>query len=115
MGGRAEFGDLRKRTTSYQGISNPMAGGDRGQPQSRDPSNERPASAMAKIGGGGGGRPRSSYSSQQQSRDSSLGRHDSRMSSNSNIPDLEIHESGYPLRPNSGASLGKTSSSQPQL
>jgi len=37
------------------------------------------------------------------------------MSSNSNIPDLEIHESGYPLRPNSGASLGKTSSSQPQL
>jgi hypothetical protein len=68
--GRAEFGVLKKRTTSFQGISNPMAGGGRGQQQSRDPSNERPASAMAKIGG-----KRSQMSSQQHSRDSSLGRH----------------------------------------
>lgn len=73
--GRAEFGDLRRRTTSFQGINPTIAG--RGpytsQPQSRDSSNERPASAMANMGGDRGGRR-----SQYQSRDSSLGRHESR-------------------------------------
>ena len=71
--GRAEFGSLdrRKRNISIGGnpVSDPS-----GRP--RDVSNERPASAMAKIGGSGGPR-RSAYSS-QPSRDSSLGRHDSR-------------------------------------
>ena len=75
--GRAEFGTLRKRNSSLQG-SNPVMerGYDGSKP--RDPSNERPASAMAKIGGGGSGTTRRSAYSSQPSRDSSLGRHDSR-------------------------------------
>lgn len=73
--GRAEFGVLKKKTGSMQAIGNPMMGGERGSGyQARDLSNERPASAMAKIGGG----RRSTFSSHQPSRDSSLGRHDSR-------------------------------------
>ena len=80
--GRAEFGELRKRTTSNPPI---MAGGSLGrgytnQPRSRDSSSERPASAMARMastGGERGGR-RSNISSALPSRDSSLGRHDSR-------------------------------------
>lgn len=80
--GRAEFGDLRKRTTSFQGINtNQMASGagrgaGYGQSQSRDSSNERPASAMAKISGGPSGSRQ--LSSQHGSRDNSLGRHESR-------------------------------------
>merc|ERR1719433_2698282 len=59
------------------------------QTQPRDLSNERSSSAMANMGGGGRG---SAFSSQQPSRDSSLGRHDSRVSSHSYIPDLETQE-----------------------
>ena len=79
--GRAEFGELRKRTTSttsFQGITSPTSGG---QQQSRDSSNERPASALARMAGserGGRGGQRPNFSSQPTSRDSSFGRHDSR-------------------------------------
>ena len=82
--GRAEFGELRKRTTSFQGITSPTAssgGGYISQQQSRDSSNERPASAMARMAGserGGRGGQRPNFSSQPTSRDSSFGRHDSR-------------------------------------
>ena len=77
--GRAEFGTLQKRTSSQQA----MAGGYSGQYQPRDLSNERPSSAMARMGGGRG----SAMSSQHQSRDSSLGRHDSRHVTNT-IPEF---------------------------
>ena len=84
--GRAEFGDLRKRThSSTQGITSPGSSGGgsvyMSQQQSRDPSNERPASAMARMAGserGGRGGNRTNFSSQPNSRDSSFGRHDSR-------------------------------------
>jgi len=85
--GRAEFGDLRRRTTtqSTQGITSPGSSGGgsvyMSQQQSRDPSNERPASAMARMAGserGGRGGNRTNFSSQPNSRDSSFGRHDSR-------------------------------------
>jgi len=72
--GRAEFGTLQKRTTSQQAMRG--IGGYSGQTQPRDLSNERSSSAMANMGMGGGGRG-SAFSSQQPSRDSSLGRHDS--------------------------------------
>ncbi len=75
--GRAEFGVLKKRN-SFQGTGsmNPMIGRGRGgygtgsQQASRDPSNERPASAMARFGQHG--------RSAQPSRDSSIGIHESR-------------------------------------
>ena len=66
---------------------------------SRDSSGERPASAMAGVGRyqpittTGRGR-QSNYSSHQGSRDSSLGRPDSRMSNYSAMPDLEPGLSG---------------------
>ena len=66
---------------------------------SRDSSGERPASAMAVVGRyqpittTGRGR-QSNYSSHQGSRDSSLGRPDSRMSNYSAMPDLEPGLSG---------------------
>ena len=83
--GRAEFGELRKRTSSAQGITSPGSSGGgsvyMSQHQSRDPSNERPASAAARMAGserGGRGGNRTNFSSQPNSRDSSFGRHDSR-------------------------------------
>ena len=82
--GRAEFGELRRKrttsTTSFQGITSPTASSG-GQQQSRDSSNERPASALARMAGserGGRGGQRPNFSSQPTSRDSSFGRHDSR-------------------------------------
>lgn len=93
--GRAEFGVLKKKTGSMQAIGNPMMGGERGSSyQPRDLSNERPASAMAKIGGGG---RRSTYSSHQPSRDSSLGRHDSRHEQV--LPDTTRKKEGYQFFP----------------
>merc|ERR1712083_522877 len=103
--GRAEFGDLRRNrktsTSSVQGITSPTGTGGTGFQggQSRDSSNERPASAMARMGaapsggerGGRTGQRSSNFSSQPTSRDSSFGRHDSRVSSNSNLPDLETN------------------------
>lgn len=74
--GRAEFGTLRKRNSSLS--SNPVMDRIEAGIKPRDASNERPASAMAKIGGGGSGTTRRSAYSSQPSRDSSLGRHDSR-------------------------------------
>ena len=76
--GRAEFGTLerRKRNSSLSG--NPVMDRIEAGIKPRDASNERPASAMAKIGGGGSGTTRRSAYSSQPSRDSSLGRHDSR-------------------------------------
>ena len=78
--GRAEFGTLQRRTASQQAIGR---GGYSGPVQPRDPSNERPASAMARFGGGRG----STFSSQHPSRDSSLGRHDSRHVTSNTIPE----------------------------
>ena len=85
--GRAEFGTLQKRTTSQQAMRG--IGGYSGQTQPRDLSNERSSSAMANMGGGGRG---SAFSSQQPSRDSSLGRHDSRHVTHS-IP--EYYDDSY--------------------
>ena len=87
--GRAEFGTLQKRTTSQQAMRG--IGGYSGQTQPRDLSNERSSSAMANMGMGGGGRG-SAFSSQQPSRDSSLGRHDSRHVTHS-IP--EYYDDSY--------------------
>jgi len=79
--GRAEFGELRKRTTSTTSFQGGGGGGGYvGQQQSRDSSNERPSSAMARMAGSerGRGGHRGNFSSQPNSRDSSFGRHDSR-------------------------------------
>ena len=56
--GRAEFGELRRNrktsTSSVQGITSPtLSGGGVNQQQSRDSSNERPASAMARMAASG--------------------------------------------------------------
>jgi hypothetical protein len=87
--GRAEFGTLQKRTTSQQAMRG--IGGYSGQTgQPRDLSNERSSSAMANMGSGGG--RGSAFSSQPPSRDSSLGRHDSRHVTHS-IP--EYYDDSY--------------------
>ena len=56
--GRAEFDELRRNrktsTSSAQGITSPtLSGGSMNQQQSRDSSNERPASAMARMAASG--------------------------------------------------------------
>jgi hypothetical protein len=114
--GRAEFGVLKKRAGSMASvpaatiIGDPLTKSQSAQAltgaiprassvqmtTSRDSSGERPASAMAgryqPITTGRG--RQSNYSSQQGSRDSSLGRPDSRMSNYSAMPDLELGTSG---------------------
>lgn len=90
------FSTTATTTTSQRAGSVQMTTG-----PSRDSSGERPASAMGgsmryqPLTSAGRGRPSSQQASQQGSRDSSLGRPDSRMSNYSAMPDLEPGFSGH--------------------